>query len=882
MSDLPLFPVPAGHFWGKLNPRNNPTEWHPLIAHSADVAAVLERLLESDSPLGSRLAATVGLDVLRPADRARLVFLAALHDIGKTSHGFQTKVRPKGERGSWKKRGHVKVLLESMDYLALKDAVIHEVLPRVSDDLQAGAILFAGGISHHGRPWPPEVVPGRSELWKPDGSGRDPLTEIYRLIRHAAAWTGVDEYRQCEFLTVTAPFTHLFAGALTLADWIGSTTTAFSFTPEADGDPDSYWSQAQRRAADACARIGLVPKTSVVSLEGLPLLKELFPKTFREELHEPTKLQRHVSEMDLPRPGSRVLIESETGSGKTEAALALYARLRRAGHVGGLMFALPTRATASAMHERIVSALECMYKDSNRPTLALAVGGQQPYAASESEALNGDSQTWPDRADRELTTWASSGSKKFLAAEIVVGTLDQVLLAGLPVRHAHLRLAALSRHLLVVDELHSFDRYMGQILSRVLAIHSGAGGIALFMSATLSSAERVRFGGGLISDIETASRLAYPTVAVCPRPGTAWADTPLPSGAVPKRVHWRIVSSDVGLAEAVVAAEAGGRVCILRNTVRGARETVAALREQRQDKWIWRPLHADHTPAYHSRYTIPDRLALDTAVLANFGKAAAMVNSGVILVATQVVEQSLDVDFDLLVTDICPVDVLLQRIGREHRHRQRDSLRPLDYRAPQVFVIAPGDGFTPKLRARAASLGWGENRPYPNYADGELTFRLIAARPTIEIPSDNRSLVEAVYHPDARDRLREDTAWDDYLLKAEGAELGQECHGREVALKFEQTYTACAAQFNKEQERTARTRLGDDSIRIDLPEKVCCWYSTGAAPVRSVDLPLWALPKSEAGDPLTEVEQMEIDGMGITRVHIAGREFRYTPDGWEW
>jgi CRISPR-associated endonuclease/helicase Cas3 len=879
------FPVPVGRFWAKLHPRENPQEWHPLIAHSADVAAVLEQLLLPNSTIGQRLAGALEQEELTPAQRARLIFLAVLHDMGKTGHGFQTKARPQGERGRYLpwQRGHVQTLLHSTDYAPLKALIGRELLPAVDKDLRTVQDLFFAAIAHHGRPWQPKTDNRNDVLWKPDSSRRDPLAEMRRLIAHGRRWSGLDNAPAEELPRLPPRFTHLFAGALTLADWIGSTVSAFPFAPQADSNPDSYWSVAREQAADACARIGLVPRTTAVSLAGMPLLETLFPDTFRKQKNQPTDLQKYISEMLLPEPGTRLLIESETGSGKTEAALTLYARLRAAGLVSGLMFALPTRATASAMYDRVKEALEGMYGSESRPTAALAVGGRQPRTESSEELVAEQPQTWPDPGDRELANWASSSNKKFFAAEIVVGTLDQVLLGGLPVKHAHLRLAALSRHLLVVDELHSYDRYMAEVLTRVLELHTGAGGVALFMSATLSDAERQRYGGGPEHTRHEAEQLPYPTVSVCQRPGAGWRDMPLAPHGRPKTVHWETTAEDDALHEAIVAAQEGARVCILCNTVNRARANVTLLRDAAHDALLWRPDGSDKTPPYHSRYTQPDRLKLDEEVRKRFGKAAATTVGGTILVSTQVVEQSLDVDFDLLITDLCPVDVLLQRIGRLHRHRKRDPHRPDRYRQPRVLVIAPEEGsFTPHLKRRALDLGWGQDRPYPNYADGELTLHVIYHYPSIEIPRDNRTLVEAVYHCEVRDPLWNDAAWSDYLVKATGDELKKQSHGRSMALDFRITYAESALAFDNAQEQRIRTRLGDETVRIELPGEVRPWYAGCEEAVQNVDLPVWALPKGEGDQPGVDNLQWDPEPDGTARFRLADHTYRYSPDGWEW
>jgi CRISPR-associated endonuclease/helicase Cas3 len=899
---LSPFSVPPHRFWAKLHPRKDPTEWHPLIAHSADVAAVMERLLRPDSILARRLAAALGVDTLTPRQRAQMVFWAALHDIGKTSHGFQSKAGRVPEDRRWKNldRGHVQVFLQSTGYPPLRDLLRTELLPQLGHDSRETSDLLRTIISHHGRPFAPGGRDSQHALWKPDStSGRDPLAEVRRILSYAFTWSGL-KAAEGDPLPPTSPtFTHVFAGALTLADWIGSTRGAFPLTPWADPEPDRYWTEeAQPCAADACARIGVVPRTVAMDLTGLPLLAQLFPDVFggtsRSEPsgNTPTDLQLHVGTMPLPEPGTRLLIESETGSGKTEAALALYARLRAAGLAGGLMFALPTRATASAMYQRVGAALAGIYPDGERPTVALAVGGQQPRAESNEPLVGQQPDTYPD--EPELESWASSHNKKFLAAEIVVGTVDQVLLGGLPVKHAHLRLAALSRHLLVVDELHSYDRYMAEVLRRVLELHIAAGGISVFMSATLSDAARTQFarssdsapGDAQMHSWEEAYRaVPYPALVTLAPGAERWTFYALASWGAPKSVEWRVTEPEDARAQAITAARAGARVLVLCNTVRRARDEVRALRDAGRTALLWQPPSAnpDHTPPYHSRYTLPDRLALDAAVTARFGKNAAAEPGGVILVATQVAEQSLDVDFDLLVTDLAPVDVLLQRIGRLHRHRARDEHRPPGYRSSRALVISPeGGSFAPHLQQDAIDLGWGKKRPYRHFADGELTLRAIANNPTIAIPADNRRLVEAVYHADAREPLWADPAWDRKMLDTASAERNLAWMGQQAALDFGVTYTANAPAFTAAQEQKVRTRLGDETIRVELDGEVHCWYSTPEPPVRSVDLPLWMLPRDSDGQIVAEEPAILPEEDGQTRFRLKDRVYQYASDGWQW
>lgn len=874
--------IPPNRFWAKFDQDGG--TWHPLIAHSADVAAVLSRLLEDDSPIAARLARAAGLERLSPEVRAALVYLAVLHDFGKVNHGFQEKILPGGKGRRWPETGHVTVVLKSLLNTPQLQQLVAEMLQAFPGNPMDNSSLLMAALCHHGRPHSVSGEPAPlARLWDPAARpGWDPPAMIRRLIAHARRWSGLDEIGSPVAVPTSASFTHLFAGALTLADWIGSTESVFKFDPAADDDPDHYWQIARERAERACATIGVVPNTRVVVRPGADLLNELFPNIFPR--NEPTPLQRHLAEMPLPSNGARVLIESETGSGKTEAALTLYARMRAEGRVAGLVFALPTRATAAAMHERVLNTLPRIYGDAPAPTVALAMGGAHVRAMT-NEALIGEApRTYDDAADRDLVSWSSSSAKKFFAAEIVVGTIDQVLLSGLRTKHAHMRLALLARHLLVVDELHSYDRYMAEVLGNVVDFHTGAGGIAVFMSATLSSVERRRFGGLLDDELtlDEAITRPYPVFSVCESRKGAWRDVPLaPGNRSGREIAWHAVLELDALRSAVEAARSGARVCILRNTVKGARAAVAKIREIGGGDLLWRPEGSPFTPAYHSRYTQPDREALDAAVLAHFGPDSP--SRGTILVATQVAEQSLDVDFDYMVTDLCPIDVLLQRIGRLHRHRRS---RPDGFKVARIAVITPEKPIIEYVQGdrMCGPNGWGP--VYGDPGDLELTLRLVRdpAWATITIPDHNRELIERVYHPAPREALaNESDAWKKAFIVNEGKNLGRTVHARGACIEFQVGYDENGPHFDPIAERRIRTRLGDDSIRIEIGVEVPSFYADAgaSAPVTTVDLPLRIVTALDDDTIVTHVSDVIVSGAGIQFL-VNGHAVRYDPDGWHW
>ena len=285
-------------------------------------------------------------------------------------------------------------------------------------------------------------------------------------------------------------FQHHFLGLCNLTDWIGSNEEWFPYK----GVPDDGYIVRARRQAEAAIRsrkvgLDIGAQRAVFDAGGVSDFTALF------SLDAPNAIQRAAA-WDAPLEAPVVIIESETGSGKTEAALWRWARMYAAGLVDGMYFALPTRAAAVQIHGRVAQFVEQLFPDGYRPEVVLAVpgydvgaggGGLPDYAAGYDSSHDG-------HYDRGRP-WAAERPKRFLAAQVAVGTVDQAMLGALQVRNAHLRSSILARNLLVVDEVHASDVYMGAVLQRLLAAHGGAGGYALLMSATLGSAARERWLG---------------------------------------------------------------------------------------------------------------------------------------------------------------------------------------------------------------------------------------------------------------------------------------------------------------------------------------------------------------------------------------------------
>ncbi|WP_321799522.1 CRISPR-associated helicase Cas3' [Caballeronia sp. J97] len=545
-------------------------------------------------------------------------------------------------------------------------------------------------------------------------------------------------------------------------------------------------------------------------------------------LKAPHPVQSALGEDGL---GPLLILESETGSGKTEAALWRFAKLFEAGKVDSLYFALPTRVAATQVYERVRKFVSRLWP-ANGPVVVRALPGYESADGNVKEGVLPDFKVlWSDDPDetRAHQRWAAESPKRFLAATIAVGTIDQALLAALKVRHAHLRHAALCRSLLVVDEVHASDAYMSQVLEQLLKAHLATGGHALLLSATLGSTQRAKFqriatGSKDPSDpgIEDAKQSPYPGLT-----DGGGAVRALPSSGSIKTVHWETLNAIDDYEHvarlAFDAAKQGARVLIIRNTVPTAiatQKAVEALVNASGDRaWLF---DVDGIPTlHHSRFSRQDRPRLDARVEKRIGKVRESTQA-CIVVGTQTLEQSLDIDADLLITDICPMDVLLQRIGRLHRHkREGKDRRPDGFEEARAWVLIPANGsFADCLEVPRNGLGQLKNGGgvYPDLRMIEATRRLICEQPSRVIPLENRELVERATHPDCLRSIQDELGgpWKQLAQQFDGVNSAERTIARLHALSYDTPFDELA--FPDGEERVA-TRLGtaDRLVEFDPP-----------------------------------------------------------------
>jgi len=809
----------------------------PLVDHCLDVGAVAEIVLRAwEAPL----AAAAGR-ALTAQDIARMAVLIALHDLGKANRGFQARIDPKADQ----RIGHTGQVAALLNHSKLKRHPAAVAIQAMCDDWGAEQ-HFAAVMAHHGSPLAEFEEAANSNDWGKhtqhwvDGPDGDPAAAVLPLIdavraRWPLAWEGGAP------LPSAWRFVALFAGLVTLADWLGSDTRRFPVDGPQGADRVAMRAQAALAAAGAR---GFRPLDTP-------------PGDFGAAFgFAPFAFQRAAAG-DL---GPVALIEAETGSGKTEAALWRWLELRRQGLVDGLFFALPTRSAAVQLHARVDRMLTDVW-GAEAPRAVLAVPGYLRAGDVDGQALPGYAVRWDDGAQGD-ERWAAERANRFLAARVAVGTIDQALLGALPVRHALFRSSVLARSLLVVDEVHASDAYMTGLLDRLLDHHVAGGGQALLLSATLGAVARAELLRQPCPAPEEAEAVPYPALSgrgVPPRAvgGAAGGEKAVAVEVAPILEDARAIAT-----RAVAAARAGAAVLVVRNSVAGAVAVAQAVADMADDL----AFKVENVPTvHHGRFAAEDRKKLDDAVTATFGKGRG--TGGRVLVGTQTLEQSLDIDADLLLTDLAPIDVLLQRIGRLHRHAGRERGA---FAQARVVVLRPAArDLTPLLSGRSLHGLGGTKRvvPYPDMLPIEATLARLEAMPEIVIPRDNRLLVERALHPDLLDDLadRLGSDWQSHRRQRNGGTAADAQTADGVSLNLRQRFTQLLP-FGSED---VATRLGARDLLLGLAQPLDGAFG---GTIDRIAIPAWM------ADGVGGAEVERIDGRHFA---LAGQRYRYDQWGLE-
>jgi CRISPR-associated endonuclease/helicase Cas3 len=782
-------------FWGKGRPWRD-VPMHPAAYHCLDVAACAHVLLERLPRLRGRLELLLG-----SISASRLIVaLVALHDVGKWSRQFQAQAdtlwpaelgdiatapsAPRHDEAGlalWRTHLHTQVP-GGLDLLPLARAVYGHHRTPVAEQPHRLPALFG----RHGLRCAEDFAYETIALLLPAPEALPPTADLTR-----ASW--------------------LVAGLTMIADWLGSSQAVFEYE-RPDYDLATYWrTMALPRARDAVERSGVIPTTSA------PV--QPFAALIAAPDWIPTPMQAWAA--SVPAEPGLYIVEDMTGAGKTEAALMLAHRLIAAGHAEGLYIALPTMATSDGMFDRMAAVYRRLFDPAGRPSLALAHGAREFHQGFQRSILD-------PASDSYCAEWIADESRLTFLAQVGVGTVDQAILSVLPSHCQCVRMMGLAQRVLVLDEIHGYDAYMSQEIVRLVEAQAAFGGSTILLSATLPANIKRRlltpYDG---REIRFSSNYPLATVA------GVRAAAILQTGVEPRAASIRDVpltfveSADEGLQRTTAAARAGQAVLYIRNTIRDAVNTFQAVPAD---------LMAE---LFHGRFALCDRQRIQGAALARFGKdSTPKQRAGRLLVATQVVEQSLDLDFDLIVTDLAPVDLIIQRAGRLWRHA-----RPRPASAVREMVVV---GPAPDPQATADWL-WqslpGTGAVYRDHARLWLSAEILRTTGRITAPGGLRNLIEHVYGSGAEERVP--AALAAQAIEAEGQRGAARGIAQMGTLRLTDGYALMGPWHSEER---VPTRLGADTATVRLAVArdgaVIPWAATRTAETDAAHV--WALSECRA------------------------------------
>lgn len=844
-------PVDA-RLWGKEKGLSRP---YPVVCHLLDTAAAFGALWDvlPSAAVRQQVADALGVGVAEA--RMVLSFWAGLHDLGKITPPFQAQVpraftgvrEDPGYRFAPGAEGDRGFRHEEATHWALTELLAEIGYPEGrrtrSGQLLRGAVghqvaQLLGG--HHG--WFGTVLKEREVLqasaYRP-GLGEDGWDAQRRAhfdeVRRVTGAIAVPQGGLPPELAVVV------AGLIVVADWLASQEGAIEALMPPHGwqgtgnEIDAHWQAACKAAPALVAEAGL--GRARFEAERFADMFAFSPNALQADLAE------HLSPLVEKRGAGLLLVTAPTGDGKTEAALFGASVLGRAAGARGLYFALPTMATADAMYPRVKKFAEQALAGERALTLLHSMAWLSPAYNGDGRSTGAPGPGGGVSADTDTATAAGTwlrGPKRGLLAPLSTGTIDQALSGVLPLRYNVLRLLGLSDKVFVVDEAHAYGPWMHQLLTRLLEWLGAFGAPVVLLSATLTG----RTATSLVDAYRRGAGFGNPAPVEPRYPG--WLFTDAATGAVSdprevatsrprtldvsaRKVFWDTADAP----DSPVHPE--GRRAALRTELRPVVEdggtalvcctTVAEAQHTYRDLHAAFPELAAHEGGLrllHSRYPANARQEITAECQSVYGKPrdsrdTAQPRPASVLIATQVVEQSLDFDFDLVVSDLAPLAQLLQRAGRGRRHERGPKGRPswaFPEDRPRLVVLDPFFGEDTEATPRS----WGTV-----YDAGLLkrTSLLLAAETEgIAVPGDVQRLVDAVYAEDFADGLDEAVRQELSRLDAErqAGELAEEQLAAMVGICAPADVAGDLHRLSDKKpgvtEELLTTRLGADTGRV--------------------------------------------------------------------
>lgn len=805
------------------SPEGMAASCHLLPYHLLDVAAVGERVLSARPQLEADLADF--LDISAQDCRTLFVFGLLLHDLGKMTASFQSLFKdmglvrvdlPRGVSYDGKSGRH-----DQLGYDVWKGVQKRARLVEGSRSVKNGFQLYLGIFwGHHGKPVEQSPTIRGDKLRLTDENveaAREWVDDCQKLL---GTELPLHYFSEPDFVDRLKQVSWLLAGLGTYCDWVGSDSEVFQYCDQSM-PLEEYWRDiALPRAERAMAKTEVFAPVEVRPFTGVQSLFSFAP----------SPLQEYAEQTPVSATPQLFILEDLTGAGKTEAALALAHRLLESGAGRGLYLGLPTMATSNAMFERVAAHYHQMLvgRDGVKPSIVLAHGGRDLNDRFREATMDPgaddrpyDSGTDEQTASLHCNQWLADSRKKALLAPVGVGTVDQALLAILPKRHQSLRVLGLYGKVLILDEVHAADEYMLTLLEQLMALHASQGGSLIMLTATLPKARREKLVrawqralGQAPQPLERTGLGDFPlATAVSAEEGLRETRLPCRPGTEKHLAVDFLHSEAECLDKLARAVEAGQCAVWVRNSVD---EAIAAYHEL-----VDRLDHPDQCMLFHSRFMLQHRKEREAWVMRHFGKeSAGAERAGRVLIATQVFQESLDADADVMVSDLCLIDDLIQRAGRLRRHVRNAAGDPknegADERpAPRLLVHAPEWSSEPDvdwLKRHSRNTQFVYERP------GRIWQTMAYLRDTgaFRLPEESRRMIESVYG--------EEVFIPDTLKEAEqefeGQSRASRNQGQFNALELEKGYTSDSNRAWTEDNVDIGTRLGEESEEVVLVRRL--------------------------------------------------------------
>ncbi len=732
-----MFPIK--HLWGKAKKIKTKDSqkliYHPLICHLIDVAAVAETMWDEifSKSIKEQLSHYFFKDNIS-FTKQWLIFLAAFHDLGKATPLFQSKVPELAKNLS-------QFGLELFEINKFHSILSGEIYNRfllehkIEDPILNFKFVIGG---HHG------VFPKVSQFDEiiPEYLGNKNWIDIQdQLILAITVFCGLDLNLQLQSFKSERILDNpemnallvFITGFISIADWIGSNDDFFDYYLEFDNFEElvnKYFPISRERAKKALDKIHWANWKSQNNKNPILSFIEVFSKAKIKSLRPlQTTVVNNISDLTTP---CLIIIEAPMGEGKTEAALYIEYFLERTKEMQGAFIALPTQATANQMFHRVKDFLSTT-KKGLKVNLHLLHGNA--LLSNEYLLLRTKSKNFEEESNIIADEWFTY-RKRGLISPFGVGTVDQILLSVLHLKYFFIRLFGLAGKVIIIDEVHSYDMYMSTILEYLLFWLQLLGSTVILLSATLPAFKRKKLINAFYKKNEDIPTTSYPRITFCSKDRVKVINF---EASLKKQGDGSVVIDwidDNSIEDKLkLLLKDKGRAAIVCNEVKRAQDLYLRLKHLKEC--------GIEVELLHSRFPYIRRNEIEKSVLEKFGKNQDHTEFRRLIISTQIIEQSLDLDFDLMMSDLAPIDLMFQRMGRLHRHvRDNDDnlvIRPESLKRPQFFVIKP-----PLKEHGIPSF----NRPIYSKYILLKTYMHFWGATTISIPDDLEPYIERVYNDD--------------------------------------------------------------------------------------------------------------------------------------